>query len=688
MKIPDAMKTSRVLCYLLFLTMLCPSCQEKKAFLPGQESPEAFNARMEWWRDARFGMFIHWGVYSVPAGIYKGKEVPGIGEWIMNTAQIPVQEYATFARQFNPQKFNADEWVTIAKQAGMKYIVITSKHHDGFCMWDSKVTHYDVVEFSPFGRDVLKALSEACAKQGIRLGFYHSIMDWHNPDARGENFPKYREEYLKPQLKELVKNYDNIGILWFDGEWIDEWTEEQGKDLYAYVRSLKPDIIINNRVGKGRMGMEGMNKGEGYVGDFGTPEQDILSNKSDLDWETCMTMNDTWGYKKNDHNWKPVKELIDNLVDIASKGGNYLLNVGPTDEGLIPQPSIDRLKAVGRWLDINGEAIYGTRAFSYASEGSTRFTRSKDGRYVYAFLSAWPGDSLQLETVMPAVESDIIMLGVEEPLVWKFSDAHGLTVYFPKSLQDTASRPCEYSWVLRMEAKAIELDPGPLVITANKETARKILFNTPQEVSIMPADSTTVVYYTLDGTEPSPASNEYSEAIPIVNSTLLRARAFREGEKQSFETSVQFLNVDHKKIGCINYYYYEGNWDKLPAFEDMEPVRKGLAGDISLHWVSPREEEFGVLFRGILTIPRTGEYTFYLTSDDGSRLYIDSRQVVDHDGLHGMVEKSGTITLKKGKYPIEIPYFEKTGGNGITLFWSGTSLEKQELSAAYLSPNK
>jgi len=240
----------------------------------------------------------------------------------------------------------------------MKYIVITSKHHDGFCLWDTELSDYNIVDYTEY-----EELSKACKDAGIKFCYYYSIMDWHHPDAKGADFPDYRENYLKPQLKELLTGYGNIGVLWFDGEWIGEWTEEQGKDLYNYVRNLQSDIIINNRVGKGRKGMQGMNKSKEYAGDFGTPEQSILEGKSDLDWESCMTMNDTWGFKKNDFNWKSSKMLIHNLVDIAAKGGNYLLNVGLTSEGLIPEPSVERLSEIGDWMDVNSEVIYNSIQF-------------------------------------------------------------------------------------------------------------------------------------------------------------------------------------------------------------------------------------------------------------------------------------------------------------------------------------
>ena len=360
--------------------------------------------RMEWWRDARFGLFIHWGLYSVPAGTYKGERVDGLGEWIMNNAKIPVEEYEKFARQFNPIGFRADEWVRLAKNAGMKYIVITSKHHDGFCLWDSKVTDYDVMDATPFKRDILLELSQACKKQGVKLCFYHSIMDWHHPDAQAPfwpnyndtsksnpNFGRYVDTYLKPQLTELVTNYGPLGVLWFDGEWIQDWTEPQGKDLYAYLRGLQPSLIINNRVGKGRQGMEGLSKGDDYAGDFGTPEQQVPpEGLPGVDWETCMTMNDTWGFKSYDENWKSVEELIHTLADVASKGGNFLLNVGPTPEGLIPQPSVERLQEVGKWMAVNGESIHGTTASVIGRPGWGRCTVKGNKLYLHVFN--WPAD--------------------------------------------------------------------------------------------------------------------------------------------------------------------------------------------------------------------------------------------------------------------------------------------------------
>ncbi len=363
-----------------------------------KETTEQRDSRMAWWRDARFGMFIHWGLYAVPAGEWK-KETDH-AEWILETAQIPVEKYEKFAAQFNPIKFDAKEWVEIAKKAGMKYIVITSKHHDGFCLFDSQLTDYDVVDATPFKRDILKELSEECHRQGIKICWYHSIMDWHHPDylprrnwekrsSAGADYDQY-VKYLKGQVRELLTNYGEIGVMWFDGEWEETWTKERGFDLYKYVRSLQPNIIINNRVGKGRAGMAGTYDPETAVGDFGTPEQEIPGTGLGYDWETCMTMNDHWGYNKHDNNWKSTEDLIRKLVDIASKGGNFLLNVGPTAEGLFPQPSVERLRAIGEWMRVNGESIYGTTTSLF---GMLEWGRSTTkGKKLFLHVFDWPED--------------------------------------------------------------------------------------------------------------------------------------------------------------------------------------------------------------------------------------------------------------------------------------------------------
>jgi alpha-L-fucosidase len=429
----------------MVFTLLAGAADAPLAFAQDftQESAAARDARMAWWRDAQFGMFIHWGAYAVPAGTYRDTRVSGIGEWIMSRGKIPIPEYEGFVRAFNPVKYDAEEWVRIAKDAGMKYIIITSKHHDGFAIFDSKISQYDIVDAAPYGRDALKALAEAARRNGMKFGVYYSIMDWHHPDShapnppeynsrtwRNPNFRRYVETYMKPQLTELITQYPAIEVLWFDGEWIADWNDELGRDVYNYLRSLRPNLIINNRVGHTREGLSGLNsEGRIGLGDFGTPEQQVPpEGLPGVDWETCMTMNDTWGFKSYDDNWKDTRTLLRTLIDVASKGGNFLLNVGPTAEGLIPEPSVSRLREMGDWMKVNGEAIYATTVSPYGRPEWGRYT-AKPGK-VYAHVFDWPRDRTLLLSGVKTEPVRAYLLADRQPLTVGRT-ASGFTVQLP-----------------------------------------------------------------------------------------------------------------------------------------------------------------------------------------------------------------------------------------------------------------
>jgi alpha-L-fucosidase len=345
----------------------------------GAETKEHRDARMAWWREAKFGMFIHWGVYSVPAGFYQGKPVPGIGEWIMCNGKIPMAEYEKFPAQFDPTQFDAEKWVQIAQDAGVKYIVITAKHHDGFAMFKSAVSPFNIYDDTPFKRDPLRELAKACREHGIRLGFYYSqAQDWNHPggaEAHGSWDPAQLGDM--DQVKELLTNYgpDVPAVLWWD---TPHGMTPARAALFQPVLALRPDLITNNRLGGG------------FKGDTETPEQHIPPHGyPGEDWETCMTINGTWGYKSDDQNWKPAATLLRNLIDIASHGGNYLLNVGPDSHGVIPQPEVDRLKAVGDWLKVNGEAIYGCGATCFGPEAGADSPTEKDKNGKPAFIAKW-----------------------------------------------------------------------------------------------------------------------------------------------------------------------------------------------------------------------------------------------------------------------------------------------------------
>lgn len=378
------------------------------------ETPAQHDARMAWWREAKFGMFIHWGVYAVPAGICDGKPIAGIGEWIMHRGKIPVERYRAYAKDFNPVKYDPAAWASLAKEAGMRYLIITAKHHDGFTLFPTAVSKWNIVDASPWKKDLIEPLAAATRAQGLKFGLYYSqAQDWINPggaksgfndgagwdDAHKGSFDTYLDQIAVPQVREILTRYQP-DVLWWDTP--NLMTAPRAAKIAALL-PLKPGIIHNNRLGGG------------YRGDTETPEQSIpATGFPGRDWETCMTMNDTWGFKSADHQWKPLATLITNLVDIASKGGNYLLNVGPTAAGEIPPESVQRLKEVGAWMKVNGESIYGTHAspFHKLPWGRCTVKPAAADTILYLHVLTWPQDGkLTVPGLTNPVKSAVLLAG-------------------------------------------------------------------------------------------------------------------------------------------------------------------------------------------------------------------------------------------------------------------------------------
>ena len=400
--------------------------------------------RMAWWREARFGLFVHWGLYALLAGEWGGRT--DYGEWIRNNAKIPIDEYETLVGRFNPVRFDADRVAALAASAGQRYLVITTKHHDGFCLWNTKQTDFNVMR-TPYRTDIMRLVADACRRHGVRPCWYHSIMDWHHPDylprreweratrpATGAAFDRY-VRYLHAQVEELVTQYGDIGVLWFDGEWESTWTRDLGAALAERVRALAPGIIINSRVAPKQASGLDAKLAATEIGDFGTPEQKIPDRGlPGVDWESCITMNRNWGYNRADHDFKPLPELIAMLVETASKGGNLLLNIGPTGEGLVPAESVDRLEGMGRWMRVHGEAIYGTSASPFEN---APFRATRNANRLNCFLAEWPASR---ELLLPGVTDTprlARMLGddTRRPLDARRTDA-GLVVTLPDRASD------------------------------------------------------------------------------------------------------------------------------------------------------------------------------------------------------------------------------------------------------------
>ncbi|MGY4385814.1 alpha-L-fucosidase [Pedobacter sp. UYP24] len=391
-------------------------------------------SRTAWWEKARFGMFIHWGVYTIPAGKYNGKYYPGLGEWIMRDANIPVSTYKDYAKQFNPTQYDPEAWVKMAKDAGMKYIVITTKHHDGFALFDSKASDWNVVKATPYGKDLIKPLAEACRKLGMKLGFYYSqANDWGNKGGATErgswdkdqvgSMDEYIDKVAVPQVREILTNYGDVAELWWDVP--TNMTKERAAKFLPLLK-LQPQIITNDRLG-----------GD-IKGDLFTPEQYIPATGIKGLWETCMTMNDTWGFKTDDHNWKSSKQLIRNLIEASSKGGNYLLNVGPEPTGKFPAPIIQRLADIGKWMKVNSESIYGTipGPFKVIPWGKvTEKPLSNGSTALYLHVFNWPKDRKLLLPGLSNALSSAQLLAGGKSLLFKKED-NNVVINVPQNAPD------------------------------------------------------------------------------------------------------------------------------------------------------------------------------------------------------------------------------------------------------------
>ena len=528
-------------------------------------------AALQKWQTMRFGMFIHWGPVTL-----RGTEIG----WSRGQ-QVPIEEYDELYREFNPALFDAKAWVGAAKAAGMKYLVITSKHHDGFCLWDSKYTRYDIMS-TPFHRDVLKELSEECERQGIMFCTYYSILDWHHPDYTtrygGDQRPvdsttmNAYQTYLKNQVAELVREY-HTNILWFDGEWEGSWTHADGMDLYAYARNLNDSLLINNRVDKGREGMKGMTESDRFAGDFGTPEQQIGTFDNLHPWESCITIGQQWSWKPNDK-MKSAKECIQMLARTAGGGGNLLLNISPMMDGRIEQRQVDRLEAIGRWLELYGESVYGTLGGPFKPTSWLASTCKENSIYVH--LLRTPKEQLRLPDIPNRRVNNAHVLG-GAALPFKIANSQV---------------------VITLPAKPADENDAVLVLELDGSAEGIAALDVPENDFEVP-DSTLVI---LKGTPGYPGQGPQS-LVDRVRGTL----DFRDGNWIGFErddceaildlrTARPFTKVT---VGCLQA---QGAWIFLPRAIEVSVSNDGKsfrpAGKLQTDALKPDEsvetKDYGV----------------------------------------------------------------------------------------------
>ena len=705
--------------WLLFACLLCPAALIAQNYQPNWESLDQ-RPVPQWFKDAKFGIFIHWGVYSVPAYTPKGNYAEWYQRWLMDKSfngqvtnwhqqQYGNTTYYQLANQFKAELFDADAWAQLFEQSGARYIVLTSKHHDGFCLWPSKEADkhwgfpWTAAEVGP-KRDLINELFTAVSKTSVKPGLYYSLYEWYNPLwLKDRN--KYVAEHEIPQIKDLLKRYHPY-VLWTDGEWEMSAEQWKSKELLAWMYNSSPvkdSIVVNDRWGK---------EVRFHHAGFFTPEYQPNLDFDNHYWEESRGIGFSYGYNRTEDAWdyNSAQSLVLQLVDKVSRGGNFLLDIGPDAHGKIPPVMQERLLSMGQWLKINGEAIYNTTRWKQASqwsEGKTGykaahgedpilkttispnpgyavkeafFTYNENTNTLYAILPRYPdNNTFILNHAHLPQNITVSFLATGEPLKWENKDS-AAWIHLPAYNPNKITAP--EAFVIKITGYG-RYTPAP-----------RIQVNYPSN-KITPQLTITgykgyPVHYTTDGTTPTEASPLYKKPFTVEQTSLVQAVAFGNAlpstvtaEKAVAYNRLPAVQVKQVAPG-VRYQYFEADNDLgISLISTQEPKRTGITQQINLKEKS-RDEKFAFSFTGYINIPADNMYTFSTVADDGCQLMIDENMVVDNDGAHTAQEASGKISLKKGYHAIKVMYFDAGGDNKLEVYLQPQGQAKNILPAAWL----
>lgn len=699
----------------LFALLISTCC-----FAQYQPNWQSIDARPvpQWFRDAKFGIFIHWGVYSVPGWSSKGQ----YAEWYQqglqgndtarkrfHKAKFGDRTYYDLANDFKAELFNADDWAKLFERSGAKYIVLTSKHHDGYTLWPSKEANktwgfnWNAVDIGP-KKDLIGELFKAVRKTSVHAGMYYSLYEWFNPLWKS-NPQKFVAEHTWPQMKDLINSYEP-DVFWTDGDWdatAETWKAQEFLAWLFNQSPVKDKVVVNDRWGSGIR----FNHGGIY-----TPEYQPDLDFEDHYWEESRGMGYSYGYNREEDAWdyNSTSSLVLQLIDKVSRGGNFLLDIGPDEHGKIPPIMQERLLEIGDWLAINGEAIYGTSRWKTSSQWSEgrrdykdrsgdmllKITIDPDPGYavkevfytynaatnnLYAILPKYPSDrKLLLKDIALPPGTTIDLLSTKEKLNWA-QEGNNIMIELPMFDPNTFKAP--YAFALRINNYGKFAKKPVISVSYARNSLTPVITISPVEGAI--------IRYTTDSSEPSENSTIYTAPFTIKTTTAVKAKAFPQNALAGGTAAhnvikyewLEAAKVKNPQPG-IEFKYFEpqGKID-MNALSAPQPAKKGIASIISLD-EKQRPDKFGFLFEGYIRITKDGSYTFYIASDDGSKLYIDDIEIIDNDGDHGTVEKSGKAFLRKGYHKIKVMYFDSGGGNELKLSIQGEDGKKTDVPAAWL----